>query len=224
MGVLLLCILSDKEVPGTDIAKQSGPSLSSIHLAPLTLWIRDAPQAPAATLDDVRAHHRVVSAAWDGCPAVLPVRFGQWFASEEELRAAVAPKVEEYGRALERVRGGAEFSVRVVDPTTAEVEEPPATSSGTEYLRFAAARARRRREAEARGKAVAEELRGALGGLVRDERVDAPDLQQELARIAHLVARADADAYEEAMDRFAVEHPELRFLRTGPWPAWSFAA
>jgi hypothetical protein len=223
-GVLLLCILSEEHVPGMDIAAPGQP-IASIHLAPLTLWIRHAAQAPAPTLEDVRAHHRVVTAAWERCPAVLPVRYGQWFGSEEELRAAVGPKVDAYERALERVRGAAEFSIRVLDPALeADPQERPASGSGTDYLRAAAARARRRSEADARGRAVAAELGSALGALVREERLDPADTPHGLVGVAHLVARADERAYEQVADRFAAERPGLRFLRTGPWPAWSFTA
>lgn len=190
---------------------------------PLTLWIRGAPHSPAPSLEEVRAHHRIVAAAWSAFPAVLPVRFGQWFATVGELRAAVDPKVATYAEALERVRGAGEFSVRIVDPALEEPPEPEA-GSGTEYLRAAAARARHRSAAEARGREIAADLGRALGPLVRAERVDPAPGPHGLAAVSHLVARAAEAEYGAAVDRFAATRPDLRFLRTGPWPAWSFTA
>lgn len=222
-GVVLLCILPEGEHPGTEIANSAAWPLEGLTVSPLTLWFRGAPQAPAPSLEDVRAHHRIVAAAWAAHPAVLPVRFGQWFASPGELRAAVEPKLGVWAEALERVRGAGEFSVRLLDPALQEPVLPEATS-GTEYLRAAAARARHRAAVEARGREAAQELARALGGLVKDERVDPVSTPHGLATVAHLVDRTREGEYEAAVDRFAAGRPELRLLRTGPWPAWSFTA
>jgi hypothetical protein len=137
----------------------------------------------------------------------------------------VGPEAERYARALERTAGTGEFSIRILDatPPTPEAPEPGATT-GTEYLRAAAARERARRAAATLGAAVADELRATLGELVRDARVDPIAEPPGLAAATHLVRRQDEDAYRAALDRFAAERVELRFVRTGPWPPWSFTA
>jgi hypothetical protein len=38
------------------------------------------------------------------------------------------------------------------------------------------------------------------------------------------VERSSEGAYVRTADEYARARPELRFLRTGPWPAWSFSA
>ena len=134
-GLLLLCILPAGSVPGTDIAPVDGSPLAGLDFPPLSLWIRHAPQPGAPSLEDVRAHHRIVEAAWSANPAVLPVRFGQWFVDAEALEAAVRPRLDAYAAALERVRGAGEFSIRIFDPAVTEPEAAPPGGSGTEYLR-----------------------------------------------------------------------------------------
>jgi hypothetical protein len=221
-GVLLLCILPDGHEPGTEIARLAGRPVEGLNFPPLTLWIRTAPRPGAPSLEDVRAHHRIVEGAWTAHPAVLPVRFGQWFATLDELAAAVRPEVEAYAAALERVRGTGEFSIRILDPAASEPEAGGAAGSGTEYLRAAAERTRHRAALDARGREVAGELRAALGGLVRDERVAPFPAPHGLAEVAHLVERTSEDEYGRKVEAFAATRPELRFVRTGPWPAWTF--
>jgi hypothetical protein len=223
-GELLLCILPAGQPPGTDSAGSAGPALEGLVLHSLTLWIRSAPQPPAPTLEEVRAHHAIVADAWSRFPAVLPVRFGEWFATRGELMTAVEPKVPEYESALTRVAGMGEFSIRILDPALAEAAGPePATATrGTAYLRAALERTRARERAEARGRSVAAQLREALGSMIRDERIEPLPSPHGLVMVAHLIAREREAEYEAAAARFAESARELRFLRTGPWPPWSF--
>jgi hypothetical protein len=170
----------------------------------------------------VRAHHRIIEAAWTAHPAVLPVRIGQWFSTVDELSSAVRPKVAAYAAALEHVRGAGEFSIRILDPAVREPETGGTEGSGTAYLRAAAERARHRSDLDTRGREVAGELRAALGTLVKDERTEPLHSPHGLAEVAHLVERTSERDYERAAVAFAEGRPELRFLRTGPWPAWTF--
>ena len=223
MGVALVCILPEGQFPGTDVANVVAGNLTGHPVPGLTVWVRSTPHPPTPTLEEISAHHRIVADAWERRPAVLPVRFGQWFATLGELTSALEPNLERYAGALERTAGTGEFSVRIQDPALPIPGAPP-TGTGTEYLRAAAARERARREASTRGVEVAAELRGALGGLVIDERVDPLAEPRWLAVATHLVRRRDEEEYRAAADRFAALHGALRFVRTGPWPPWSFTA
>jgi hypothetical protein len=220
--MVLVCILPEGEFPGMDVANPR--TLTGHPIGGLTLWVHPTPHPPTASLEEVRAHHRMVADAWESRPAVLPVRFGQWFATLGELSAALAPGLERYARDLERVAGTGEFSVRILEPGPVPAGTAATPSSGTAYLRAAAARERARAEAARRGAEVAGELREALGGLVLEERVDELPDPPGLAVATHLVRRSEEREYEGAVDRFAAAHRPLRFPRTGPWPPWSFTA
>ena len=227
-GLVLLCILPEDAAvsaeKGMEFAALPAAPVEALPLPPLTLWIRPAAHAPAATLEDVRAHHEIVAGAWSAFPAVLPVRLGQWFATPAALAAAVEPRVDAYLAALDRVRDAGEFSIRIVEPGRVEPGPAEAGGSGTAYLKAAAERARRRAEDEKRGRRVAGQLAERLSGLLKGERVDPLPTAHGLATVAHLVARAREEEYRAAVDAFAAERPDLRLLRTGPWPAWSFTA
>jgi hypothetical protein len=220
--MVLVCILPAGEFPGMDVANSG--TLEGHPVAGLTLWVHPTPHPPTASLEEVRAHHRMIADAWQSRPAVLPVRFGQWFATLGELSAALAPGLERYARDLERLAGAGEFSVHILEPESVPKGTAEIPASGTAYLRAAAARERARAEAGERGAEVAGRLKKALGRLVLDERVDGLADPPGLAVATHLVRRSEEREYEMAVDRFTAAHPTLRFPRTGPWPPWSFTA
>jgi len=153
-----------------------------------------APRSREAAL----AHGLVVEALVEAAESVLPVRFGERFADEAELRAAVEPRLRTLRRRLEEVRGCVELGLRVrgVASATSPID-------GASYLRdrFAAS-----------GAAVREPLRA----LARECR-DGGD------GTAYLVPRAQVAAFAGEVDRLALAHPELTVTCTGPWAPYSFA-
>jgi hypothetical protein len=135
---------------------------------------------------------------------LLPVRFGTVVADERAAVAAVAPRSEALARALDRVRGAVELSVRAVAERAGEA--PP--ESGGEYLRARVADER-----------LARALHEPLAALARDSAIlDGP----EALRAAYLVDRGGVDVFVEAFRRLQREHSELSVVCTGPWPPYSF--
>ena len=63
-----------------------------------------------------------------------------------------------------------------------------------------------------------------LRGLLREERMEDPKTPHGIVTLSHLVARPHFDEYRERVQHLRVEFPELRFLLTGPWVPYSFAA
>jgi hypothetical protein len=135
---------------------------------------------------------------------LLPVRFGTVVADEKAAVAAIAPRSEALARALDRVRGAVELSVRAV----ASRADEPRTESGSEYLRERIA-----------GERLARALHEPLAALARDSvLLDGP----EALRAAYLVDRGAVGAFVERFRRLQGEHRELAVVCTGPWPPYSF--
>src|ERR1051325_9682075 len=65
---------------------------------------------------DAVAHGRVVEALAAVAASVVPVRFGESFAGEAQLAAAVRERLPGIDEALERVAGCVEIGVRVASP------------------------------------------------------------------------------------------------------------
>jgi hypothetical protein len=59
---------------------------------------------------------------------------------------------------------------------------------------------------------------------VRAERFDEPRGPHDMVSVAHLVARTDFDTYRRRLRELRERSPHLRFLASGPWPPYSFAA
>jgi hypothetical protein len=134
---------------------------------------------------------------------LLPVRFGTVVADERAAAEAISPRSDELARALERVRGAVELSVRAV-----ENEPGGQAASGSEYLEGRIA-------GERRARAVHE----PLAAIARDSAVlDGP----EALRAAYLVDRREVDAFVERFRGLQREHRELSVVCTGPWPPYSF--
>lgn len=220
MGLYLYCVgARDHPDPG-ELEGIDGAPVRALETAGLRVWVSPMESAPPASLDRVRSHNAVVeAAAAERTP--LPMRFGQWFASESELDAAMAERARRLERALERVRGALEFGVRVLDPDRTD-PGPPDRSSGTAYLEGLARQVEVAERSRRRGAEVAAELRSFLGPLVRDQSVQAGG-SGALVTIAHLVARHDTGTYGTKVRTFSTRRPDVRLVLSGPWPPYGFA-
>jgi len=160
--------------------------------------------------DAVIRHGLVVEALREVAEAVLPVRFGERFADRGELAAAVGDRVATLRESLARVRGCAEFGVRMVADRSPE--HAPATN-GSAYMQA-------RLASVAETEAVAAELHEPLARCARDT-VVSPGTNYAAA---YLVGEDERDEFERTLAGFVSAHPELTVVCTGPWAPYSFAA
>jgi GTP cyclohydrolase II len=151
---------------------------------------------------DPLRHGLVVERLLDEAEAVLPVRFGERFETEDELAAAIVPRVEALERQLDHVAGCVEVGVRIVPRS----EEPADGDDGAAYMR-----------ARLREQLAADEVHRALAEKARDSVLTNRDA-------GYLVARADVGAFSAAVEHLLQAHPALDVLCTGPWAPYSFAA
>lgn len=172
-------------------------------------------RAPArASLDDVRAHdHALQSIVHHGSTAAA-VRFGQSFARDDDVRRHVAEHAERAGRLLEEYDGCVEM--RLLLPV--KLEDPPPSpvldevGPGRAYLE-------RVRGTRASERVAGLGLKGALGPIVRAERVE--ELPQGRGVVfSHLIRRGDEPDYRGGVATL----PALSQARiVGPLALYSFA-
>lgn len=218
MGLYLYCLGQPSHPPPASLLGIDGAPVRAERVAGFTAWVSDLGRAPDASLDRIQIHNRVVSAATDTATP-LPLRYGQWFASGQELALSLEERADILARSLERVQGALEYGVRVLDPG----HQPAALvrTTGTAYLEALARREQRDRLDRSRGEEVAAALRSWLGPLVREGSVRTGG-GGTLAAVAHLVDRHDTGSYDRRIRSFPPRRPELRFLFTGPWPPYGF--
>jgi hypothetical protein len=156
----------------------------------------------------VLAHGLVVEALREETGAVLPARFGERFTDRSQLIAAVGDRVATLREGLARVRGCAEFGVRMV--TGHDADGTPA-SDGSTYMRS-------RLASVAREEAFAAELHEPLARCSRASTVSAGS---DYAA-AYLVGDEERSGFERALAGFVAAHPDLTVVCTGPWAPYSF--
>jgi hypothetical protein len=225
MGTHLYCILPAAVEPPADLAGVAGAPVQPLVAGPVCCWASRHGQRPQPTAAAATAHHAVVHAALDHGVTPVPLRFGQWFADSDEAVTAIAGDSAAWLHTLERVAGCVEFGVRITTDyasTAARDVRGSRVSTGTAYMQ---ALARSRAEATLRrteGTALAADLAGRAGSLLREARTAASSDAAVLADIAHLVARCDEEDYTQMIHEMRRHHPHVRFRVSGPWAPWSF--
>jgi hypothetical protein len=188
--------------------------------------------APTLTAETLRAQDALVRDLATRADALLPARFGARFADEQALRQTLndlAPRLE---RALTRVRGREQMTIRFFQEGSAATGSPAAhgdarkmdnTIDASDVSSTSAAsvadddaalgpgtRYMRRRAAEGHHfPAAIEDLRAALADAIDDERVERgqPPVERGqspvIGSIHHLIPRGSADRYRARLDEAA---------------------
>ena len=197
------------------ITDHPGPALPDV--APLRVVARDglgivcAPVSGATEVsaEELWRHERVVEALMEDRD-LLPVRYGTRLGGEGEAARALAERHAELARALDRVRGAVEVSVRAV--RTGDESDADEAETGSEYLR-----------ARARTAAAAGTLHEPLSAAARASVRRPPSLPAELLRAAYLVDRERLARFTSLVRELDESNPDMQVLCTGPWPPYSFA-
>lgn len=190
------------------IAGIRGATVDVLPCDGLAALVSRVDSASSRDLDAVRGHdHAIQSVVHHGATAT-PVRFGQTFADDAELRRHLADHAKELTATLDALDGCVEMRLLM------QIEAPPrapahADSPGTAYLE--ALRGSRRVAGLA--------LRGALGPVVRDERVEELPRAAGVA-FAHLIRREDEAAYR---DSIATQPSLAAATVVGPLALYAFA-
>jgi hypothetical protein len=220
VGLYLYCVTAPDHPPPDSVRGLDGAPVRRVAGEPFGAWVSDLDEPRPASLEAARIHNAVIEEA-NRSITPLPLRFGQWFESEEALLTGLEAQRDRLLAHLRKVGGRVEFGVRVIDPAAAPAVPPPDRSSGRAYLEDLARRSRETDRGRRRGEAIAAELADWVGDLVRDQRVR-PGGADALVAIAHLVARHDTGTYLRRIHEFPATYPTLRFSVTGPWPPYGF--
>lgn len=250
MTIYLYCLTDTANEPAADLRGLGGSLVRSVPTSMHSAaWVSDLPSGLGpATAELARVHDRVVRAALSG-ETPLPARFGQTFAGEDALLRALAGRSEVIARALERVRGGVEMTIRILLPqagdevaaggapgANAGVTEPGGATGGrlatTARAREGAGSAymaglRDRQHAAAALRRQADFLQSrvarAVDGIAREELRSPLTPGARSLAISHLVARQAVCQYRLAVNSVVASDPALRLLISGPWAPYSFA-
>lgn len=162
--------------------------------------------------------------------AILPVRFGTAMDNAEAVRSMLAAHYDDFTANLDQVRGRVELGLRVLwdENQQEQCETHPqqmrglAGERGREYMLTQLEKRRqfekRRQHAEKLIKSIHNPL-AELAVAYQHRMLITPRL---LLTAAYLVARDQVEQFRVEIEKLAVLHGSLRFLCTGPWPAYNF--
>lgn len=242
MTLYLYCVADPTLEPPAGLRGLAGAPVYSVQALDTVAWASDLPEdAGPATPELARAHDLVVRAAL-AIETPLPARFGQTFADERALRRSLDERSAGLTRALARVRGAVEMTLRILleEPMLGTWEVLPAPSvmtagtsgatgadqgegSGRAYMHWLRDRQRASATAIARADFLQARVARAVPELVREAEVSPPAPTARSLRIAHLVGRDDIERYRVAVRAMAALEPPIRLMVSGPWAPYSFA-
>jgi len=167
---------------------------------------------------------------------VLPMRFGTLAVDEADARHALERSYAAFVATLERVRGRVELSVRVLwddtqhaSPASEEKEErkeelapPRPGDGGRAYLLARLVQERRLKARRERAEGLAGVLHSHRARLADDSVQQVLASPRMLLTSAYLLEHHQLSAFQEAVRELSATYTSLRFLCTGPWPAYSF--
>lgn len=192
--------------------------------------------------EKARAHEQVLEAAL-GATAVVPLRLCTVFAGEEQVIEMLGREHGVLLDALDRLRGRAEWGVKVFADreaierealrraARADADEDDEVSAGTAYMN------RRRREARAREEAeeIADDWAGeihaklaAVAGEALLNPLQRPELSghpgEMLLNGVYLIADEEASEFRSVARELAERYDRrgVEIVLTGPWPAYNF--
>jgi hypothetical protein len=194
----------------------------------LAAWVETiADRSIAPTVEGVRVHDAVVTAALDSGETPLPARFGQVFESDDACRAALLEQRERMETDLARVRGLVEMRVvaRLPRPETPPPDDAtPEASPGIGYMRRLQRGRAMEQIVQASAAAVRRRLTETVGAFVRGEAVTLDPLPAAILTLSHLVARDEVPAYRTAVHDATLGALVERFVVCGPVAPYQFVS
>jgi Gas vesicle synthesis protein GvpL/GvpF len=193
-----------------------GARLRALHRGELAaVYSRHRSLRPRPTPELLLTYESVLEAIM-AVGAVLPLRFGTQLEREEELAAVLADRHDELLRSLERVRGRAEFGIRLI-PKRAPPRGRAGGRTGRAYLLARARDHRCFQEAIREVDAALEPL--SVASCIRE-----PRTPPAILAASYLVDSTRVAEFRERADQLARRKGAMKILVTGPWPPYSFAA
>jgi hypothetical protein len=200
-----------------------GSAAFALALGPLAAVVsRYVGPAPLQVDADSALCHEGVVEQLFGQRATLPVRFGTVMRDEMLLRQHLEQHEGAYLRALDKVEGRVELGVRVLWNDRGAAPGPAARTSGRDYLMDRLKEERRDESRRAEARSQAGTLCAHLSGLAAETALQLTPTPGLLFSAAFLVDREQLDAFGREVGRLELESGSLRFLLTGPWPAYGF--
>ena len=197
-----------------DVADMRGVQderLTLLEMGGVRVVVSDVASSPAVNAQTLAAQDRVVRELAARAGALLPMRFGATFATENAARDSIDTQAGGLRERLERVRGREQMSLRaLVAHGAGDASGPPGTT-GTEYLRQ-----------RARPPELVPVLE-AVATLVHGTHVERGRVAGVIT-VYHLIDRGGGDEYRVRALDASQRLQGLTLHVSGPSPCYAFAS
>ena len=217
MKLYAYCLCADLDTFDNSVSGVSGAAVRVLKREDISVLVSDC-EAVAATQENMLAHAAVVRSVLARTTPV-PFRFGTLL-TEQQLRSFITTNKSALANKLANLRGCVEMDLKTAwqSSNPSPTKPNPAAGPGTAFLM------------EKRRELVGDEhaelsafLRGELGSLIKDEKMNLPTSDKALVKVYHLVESSKIKEYRERVQELRGKRPELQLEVSGPWPPYSFA-
>jgi len=236
----LYAITDRPELPVPAEPGLEGTSLFSLAYQDIAAVVSPLATSTVSPTEDNLWRHEAIVEALMADRTVLPVRFGTVLADEAAVKAVLTTHCANFVADLEQVRGRVELGLRVLweadhpptPPSSPAFPEVPQghseelrgtqANSGRAYLLARLEEERQRQAQQQRAEALADEIHTPLAHKAVESTRQVLITPRLLLTAAYLVEREQVAAFRREVEALSAAYPELRFLCTGPWPAYNF--
>lgn len=182
---------------------------------------------------NVALHERIVEALMEDF-SVLPARFGTILAGDERVVEMLNEGHASFVERLHLVRGRVELGLRVlwhaevvrkaITASDGRVKEAraEATSAGRRYLMAKLEEELVNQGMKRRAELLAAKINGPLLKCAAEVRLKTLVTPRMVIAASYLAEKDKVETFRGEVERLRATHPDLSFLLTGPWPAYSF--
>lgn len=218
MTAVYIYAIAAEPIPLDDLIGVAKERLSLVSTDTCHAIAGETTASISSDAETLRAQDALVRQLASRADALLPARFGARFADAAAARQAIEEMQTGLDRALARVRGCEQMTIRLFTdaetaPAAIDADADAEGGPGTHYMRRRAAEARHATD-------VFDLVRAHMAAHVTDERIE-QGRPPVIGSIHHLIPRGTAEAYRARLDELAVRGMRMRV--SGPSPAYAFA-
>jgi hypothetical protein len=208
-------------------------AIHPIRVGEISALVSDVtPGGGSRSVNNALAHHAVVSHALACFPAVLPCRFGTLVPDEAGVVVLLRERHPRIEQSLDTLQGRVEIGIKAMlaGPDLHAHQEPESGAQegrtpGERYLFDKRVQYHAARRLTALAEPLTHALREVTSPFVQAIEVEQKPLERGLMlTLCCLVERSNLTPLKQGYERVRQAYPQVRFLYSGPWPPYTFAA
>jgi len=235
MQLYLYGIIDSSEPITESLYGLEGASICNVPFRDIGAIVSEISRPIEEATEGAVLEHEAVAEGMMAVRTVLPVRFGTIIDGRDNLLSMMQDYYGQFKENLDRLRDKFEFGVKVIWPGN-KVKGNIVTAfkkSGQKMPGAGGSAAARFMKEKFREHRIDEEFKARAGRFVKivdiffgrfaaEEKVEKLKTENLLVDAVYLVEKDKIHDFREAFEHIRSAHPNLKYLFSGPWPAYNF--